>query len=120
MNMATVQPLESGDELVKKGRKKFRTKCIVACLVAVILIAVAAGLIAFFLSGGDEVLESEPEVPSEADLVKLDCFPEARSPQEQLTREKCESRGCIYEPSDVAGVPDCFVDVESAGFDFPG
>ena len=118
---------ETDGELVKKKRKKAtRKNCVMGGILALVLAGAVAGLLAFFVTAssddGDDIplpvtTSTTRASVTEADLVKLDCYPEAGSPQEQLTRHKCEARGCIYEPSEYDGVPDCFVDVNSTGFE---
>ena len=111
----------------KSGKRK---KYIVIGVVTVVVLGVTAGLIGYFVSEDSndssgsnpppplpETTTTTPAPIPEEDLIKLDCFPEASSPQEELTWEKCEQRGCIYDPSDYEGVPDCYVDAESTGFE---
>ena len=120
---------EMDDDLTRQKKKtNKRKKYIIIGVVAVVVLGVTAGLIGYFVSeDSSDSSGSNPPPPDtgpttpapipEEDLVKLNCFPEASSPQEELTEEKCEQRGCIYEPSDYDGVPDCYVDVESTGFE---
>ena len=121
---------EMDDTLLKQKKKRDkRKKYIIIGVVAVVVLGVTAGLIGYFVSedSNDSSGSNPPPLPKtttmtpapipEEDLVKLDCFPEASSPQEELTQEKCEQRGCIYDPSDYDGVPDCYVDAESTGFE---
>ena len=120
---------EMDDDLTRQKKKTGkRNKYIIIGVVAVVVLGVTAGLIGYFVSedsndssgSNPPPPETGPTTPApmpEEDLVKLDCFPEASSPQEELTEEKCEQRGCIYEPSDYDGVPDCYVDVETMGFE---
>ena len=120
---------EMDDALLKQKKKRDkRKKYIIIGVVAVVVLGVTAGLIGYFVSeDSNDSGSNPPPLPKtttttsapipEEDLVKLDCFPEASSPQEELTQEKCEQRGCIYDPSDYDGVPDCYVDAESTGFE---
>ena len=118
---------ESEDAILAQKRKTAtRKKYIIGGIIVVVIIGVVAGLVAYFVTESSEDSSDSPPPATttttpapipEADLVKLDCYPEAGSPQETLTQEKCEQRGCIYEPSDFEGVPDCFVNVESTGFE---
>ena len=122
---------ETDDALIRQKKKASkRKKYIIIGVVTVVVLGVTAGLIGYFVSEDSnnssgsnppppppETTTTTPAPIPEEDLVKLDCFPEASSPQEKLTEEKCEQRGCIYEPSDYDGVPDCYVDAESTGFE---
>lgn len=115
---------QSEDELHNMKRQKAtRTKYVIGGIAVVVLLGVVAGLIAYFVSGGGGPEEPPPVTRTslnnitEADMLKLDCYPEAISPQENLTQEACEARGCVFEPSDIAGVPDCYVNVETTGFE---
>ena len=121
---------EMDDTLLKQKKKRDkRKKYIIIGVVAVVVLGVTAGLIGYFVNedSNDSSGSNPPPLPKtttttpapipEEDLVKLDCFPEASSPREELTQEKCEQRGCIYDPSDYDGVPDCYVDAESTGFE---
>lgn len=117
---------ESDDKLIRDNLKKRskRKRYIIGGIAVAVVVAVAIGLIVYFVtedsddSGSSGTTTPAPEQePEEEDLVKIDCYPEAGSPQEELTREKCEARGCIYEPSIFDEVPACYVDVNSAGFE---
>ncbi len=128
---------QSEDELISRQqqqqKKSTRMKYIVGGVVVLIILGGVAGLIAYFVTKDDDgdpipatstttVQPPEPTtqdpgpIPDE-DLLKLDCYPEAGSPWVELTNETCVARGCIYDPSPYGGVPDCYVDETSSGFE---
>ena len=118
---------ETDDAILRQKKKKAkRKKWIIIGIVTLVVVAVTAGLIGYFVTQesdnssnpppGSETTTTLAPIP-DVELIKLDCYPEANSPQEVLTEEKCVARGCIYSPSNYEGVPDCYVDVESTGFE---
>ena len=117
---------QSEDELISRQqqqKKSTRMKYIVGAVVVLIILGGIAGLVAYFVTkddSGDPIpvtTTTETTPISIREVEKLDCYPEAGSPWVELTMENCEARGCIYEPSTLPGVPDCYVDVESSGFE---
>jgi hypothetical protein len=74
----------------------------------------------------EEIIEEKPPAKKPFDLDKIsiqdrnriDCFLEAESRFENLTRFQCEEvRSCIYKPSEYERVPDCYFDRESLGYE---
>ena len=57
----------------------------------------------------------DPSKLSEDEKSRVNCFLEEESRFEHLSQYKCESRGCIYRPSDYERVPTCFFN-SSAGY----
>jgi hypothetical protein len=49
--------------------------------------------------------------------MRINCFLEAESPFENLTRFACEKRNCIYDPDTTNQiVPKCYFDAENLGY----
>ena len=58
----------------------------------------------------------DPSKLSEEEKARINCFLEEQSSLENLTRYQCESRGCIYMPSEYEKVPNCFFDRQKTGY----
>lgn len=59
----------------------------------------------------------DPSALSEQDKSRIDCFLEAESRFENLTKFQCEEvRGCIYSPLGYERVPDCFFNRTKLGY----
>ena len=50
-------------------------------------------------------------LPTEDEKQRIDCFPDA-----PLDENGCTSRGCIWSPSDVASVPNCYINTYASSF----
>ena len=84
---------------------KPKKSCIIICAVVVVITLIVIGLgFALAAQGGD----SSQAVVTFHEARRIDCYPEASSPQEEVDKAKCESRGCEYSPSVNPAVPACY------------
>ena len=65
-------------------------------------------------------LPFDPTKLSNEEKSRIDCYFEAESQYEKLTKYSCESRGCIYQPSAYEKVPDCFFNNTNLGYNIDG
>lgn len=98
-----------------QGRKKWFI--IGGILVGALLIGLVVGLIVGLIQKA-----SPPPVSHLEESFRIDCYPEASSPQESVDEEKCEARGCIYDQIDNSQAPACYwpQDDETRGFKILG
>ena len=90
-----------------------RTPLMVGVVVVVILlVGLGIGLGVYFglKAANTDPAPSPPATtgPSEAEMARIDCYPEAAWGTE-VTKVKCEERGCTYVPSVTAHVPACYM-----------
>jgi hypothetical protein len=58
----------------------------------------------------------KPDLISEEEKSRINCFLEEESRFENLTEYKCISRGCVYNDSKYDRVPSCYFDRERTGY----
>lgn len=51
---------------------------------------------------------SKPLAPSVQELRRIDCIPEAKGGVQQVDRDTCSNRSCIFEESGFPQIPTCF------------
>ncbi len=89
-----------------------RTGLIIGLVVAIVgVLALVLGLYYGTMPSDDP----EPRTPGQQQYERIDCYPEAMWGNEAVTQEKCEERGCRFEPFPSSGlaVPACFVSPDS-------
>lgn len=97
-----------------------RAKIIIA--IAVTLVVAVAIVVPVVLLHKENSSSKDPEnndgtklLPDE--VSRIDCFLDAESPFENLTKYACEKRGCIYKPNvSNKAVPKCYFDRENLGY----
>lgn len=53
------------------------------------------------------------------DLQRIDCFPERLGKYEKITKEKCQNRSCVYDPTP-SEAPDCYFPMTGYGYSVSG
>ncbi|XP_046544792.1 LOW QUALITY PROTEIN: sucrase-isomaltase, intestinal-like [Haliotis rubra] len=86
-------------------------------VVAVAIIAPTAYYLTRPSDTGDEVVPGG--LPTNPEAQRLDCFPEAENGLEQVTKESCEARNCIFAGSGQGG-PDCHFPLDGYGYSVTG
>jgi hypothetical protein len=98
-----------------------RLKILIAVAVTVV-VAVAIVVPVVLLHKKDDSGSIEPQRSNSSKLLpdevsRIDCFLDAESPFENLTKYSCEKRGCIYKPNVSNNVvPKCYFDRENLGY----
>jgi hypothetical protein len=106
-----------------------KTKIKLAIALSVLSIIVAVTVVSITVSANSSKTDKKPEEIvnppkkpydlsklSENEKSRIDCFLEAQSKFENLTKYQCEIRSCIYKPSEYDRVPDCYFDREKLGY----
>ncbi|XP_067678896.1 maltase-glucoamylase-like [Haliotis asinina] len=86
-------------------------------VVAVAIIAPTAYYLTRPSDPEDEVVTLGP--PTNPEAQRLDCYPEAESGLEQVTKESCEARNCIFAGSGQVG-PECYFPMSGYGYSVTG
>ncbi|XP_071117585.1 maltase-glucoamylase-like isoform X2 [Haliotis cracherodii] len=84
-------------------------------VVAVAIIAPTAYYLTRPTDSGSKDSGGGGGVPTNPEAQRLDCYPEAESGLESVTRESCEARNCIYAGPGQAGPP-CHFPLEGYGY----
>ena len=90
-----------------KGKMNKRIIILLIVVGVVVVLALAIGLGVHYGTKDDKE-ERDLSTATEAEKSRIDCYPEALYGSE-VTKEKCEERGCTYEVSPIDEVPACFV-----------
>ena len=100
------------EEKIKKSRKRELILVVSAFVVLALGIALTLGL----TLGLNRTREAPPTVRAltDADKLRVDCYPEAQSVLEEVNKALCESRGCIFDDSAPDKVPKCYHNEGSA------
>ncbi|KAL4237199.1 hypothetical protein ACF0H5_005579 [Mactra antiquata] len=110
---------------LSKSKKSNRERCCWILLV-LILIGAVVGVTVYFTqkddggtSGNSDTQKgtgattttattSTNNVPREELESRINCIPEAEGGVTMVTKELCEDRRCVYEPTSVPGIPHCY------------
>lgn len=95
-NSVDIFPLE--DE--KKKQKKRMIKYGIGVLCAALICSAITGVAVYFSRKREIKVRTQP---TRAEMFRIDCLPDIRN-----SKFSCEERGCVWSPSVVDQVPDCF------------
>ena len=105
----SVEDGSAGERSKKKRNIIIIGVVVVICCVALI-VGLSVGLTNNNSSSSQTTTTSAPTTPpvTPEEARRIDCYPEASSPQEEVDKAKCEARGCEYSPSSHPAVPACY------------
>ncbi|XP_013421015.1 sucrase-isomaltase, intestinal [Lingula anatina] len=96
---------------VKQRRKVDRIILAVVVVAIIVIVAVIVPVTLNMKKSPESPASSSPpdtspvRAPTQADYLRVDCSPD---PKEVLTKEQCQNRGCLHDPTNNADIPVCY------------
>lgn len=106
-------------EFIENNKKRILIGAVVGAILIILMIVIPVALVVRSKSednGGTGKKPFDPANLPADELARIDCFLEAESKFENLTKYACEQRGCIFKPSEYERVPTCFFDTQKLGY----